>query len=129
MIYAVGKRKTAKARATLKEGSGKIRVNHESIENWPKYLQLRVLEPVKLSGISDVDININVHGGGISAQSEAVRLAVARAILNYTKDNDLKTKFLEYDRNLLVEDSRRTEVHKPSQSSKGARHKRQKSYR
>ena len=71
MVYAMGKRKTAKARATLKKGSGKIRINHESIESWPKYLQLRVLEPIKISGVSDIDISVNVRGGGPAAQAEA----------------------------------------------------------
>jgi len=129
MVFSVGKRKTAKARATLKEGTGKISINKESLENWPHYLQLMILEPLRLSGITNVDIRANVTGGGQMGQAEAVRLAIARALLEYTKDENLKNKFLAYDRNLLVEDSRRTEVHKPSQSSKGPRHKRQKSYR
>jgi small subunit ribosomal protein S9 len=55
-------------------------------------------------------------------------MAIARALVEYTGDDDLRRDFLEYDRNMLVEDPRRTETRKPSQSSKGARHKQQKSY-
>ncbi len=89
------------------------------------------MEPLRFAGdvAENVDIIINAHGGGIMAQAEAARVCVARALVDHTEDEQLKETFLEYDRNMLVEDSRRTEPRKPSQSSKGARHKRQKSYR
>jgi small subunit ribosomal protein S9 len=76
-----------------------------------------------------MEINVDTEGGGIQAQAEAARMAVARALVEHTGDEDLERDFREYDRNMMVEDPRRTETRKPSQSSKGARHKQQKSYR
>jgi len=76
-----------------------------------------------------VDLEVNVSGGGKQGQTEAIRMAIARALTQLEDGDELRNKYLEYDRYLLVEDFRRTETRKPSQSSKGARHKQQKSYR
>ncbi len=132
VINANGKRKTAKARATLKEeGSGRLRINKKPLSSWTRTTKLRIQEPIKIAGdmAKDVDIDVNVRGGGIQSQAEAVRMAIARALVEHSSDKKLKDKYLDYDRHLLVEDYRRTETRKPSQSSKGARHKQQKSYR
>ncbi|MDY6789563.1 MAG: 30S ribosomal protein S9 [Candidatus Nanohaloarchaea archaeon] len=131
VVNANGKRKTAKARATLEEGSGSLRINGRPLKTWPKMSRLRIEEPLRIAGelAEDVDIKVNVDGGGKQGQTEAIRMAIARALAEYAEGNDLKNEFLEYDRYLLVEDFRRTEKRKPSQSSKGARHKQQKSYR
>ena len=75
-----------------------------------------------------VDIDINVAGGGIISQAEASRLAIARALVEYSKSNSLKDSFLKYDRHLLVADTRRKEASKPNRHGQ-ARAKRQKSYR
>jgi small subunit ribosomal protein S9 len=131
-ITTNGKRKTAKARATLHEdGSGKVRVNGRPLDVQSHMAQLRIKEPLRLAGerAEEVDIDINVNGGGKQGQTEAIRMAVARALAEYAEGDELRNRYLDYDRYLLVEDFRRTETRKPSQSSKGARHKQQKSYR
>ncbi len=131
-VNATGKRKTAKARAALHEdGSGEVRINSRPLHVQSKMRRLRVKEPIRIAGdlADEVDINVNVNGGGKQAQTEAIRMAVARALADHADGEELRNQFLEYDRYLLVEDFRRTETHKPSQSSKGARHKQQKSYR
>jgi len=73
------------------------------------------------------DIFINVAGGGPESQIEASRLAIAKAILAFTKNVELRKTFLNYDRSLLIADVRRKEQYKPNDSK--ARAKRQKSYR
>ena len=127
-----GKRKTAKARATITEGEGRLRINSKPLKTWPKMPRNRIKEPLVIAGedvIEDIDIEVNSNGGGIQGQAEAIRVAIARALVEHTGDKDLEREFREYDRNMIVEDPRRTETRKPSQSSKGARHKQQKSYR
>ncbi len=130
-VQATGKRKTAKARASVKEGEGTLRINSRPLHTLPEMSQRRIKEPLVIAGdiTENVDIEVNANGGGIQGQAEAIRMAIARGLVDYTGDEDLKREFLDYDRNMLVEDPRRTETRKPSQSSKGARHKQQKSYR
>ena len=79
VIHVSGKRKKSIARATLKEGKGKIRINKILIENYtPEMLRMKIMEPLILAGDvgQKVDINIKVHGGGISGQTDAARLAM-----------------------------------------------------
>jgi len=132
IIQAVGKRKKAIARATIKKGSGIVKINKKSIENIePRYIKIRIEEPLILSGdiSKNVDISVNVKGGGIWGQADACRTAIANALVEFSKDKKLREKFMEYDRFLLISDSRRTEPHKPSRSSKGPRRKKQQSKR
>jgi small subunit ribosomal protein S9 len=138
VIHESGKRKTAYARATLREGRGEIRINSVLLENYEDELtQLRIREPIMIGeGFVDpskIDISINVKGGGKSGQINAIRTAISRALISYAakkkKGEDLRAKLVEYDRSLITGDSRRTEPHKPSKSSSGPRAKRQKSYR
>ncbi|MCJ7450749.1 MAG: 30S ribosomal protein S9 [Candidatus Nanohaloarchaeota archaeon QJJ-9] len=132
VVNTNGKRKTAKARATIKEGDGEVRINSRPLKTWPEMSRLRIKEPLKIAGeLSDeVDIEVNVNGGGKKGQTDAIRVAIARGLADYAENGEeLRQKFRDYDRYLLVEDFRRTETRKPSQSSKGARHKQQKSYR
>ena len=132
VVHTVGKRKTAIARATAREGKGRIRINKVPIELFgPKYLNMKLMEPIILAGdvVNTMDIDITVKGGGISGQIDAARTALGKAIVEFTGSMEIKNKFLEYDRTLLVSDARRTEPHKPSRSTKGPRAKRQKSYR
>ncbi|WP_292461116.1 30S ribosomal protein S9 [Methanothermococcus sp.] len=132
VIHTVGKRKTAIARATAKEGKGRIRINKKPIEIIePKYINAKLMEPVILAGdaINNIDIDITVKGGGIAGQMDAARTALGKAIVEYTGSMEIKERYLEYDRTILVSDARRTEPHKPSKSTKGPRAKRQKSYR
>ncbi len=131
-VHASGRRKTAKARATVKEGSGTIRINSKPLNVLEDSTRRMVEEPLRIAGeevYGYVQIQVDSEGGGKNGQAEAARMAVARALVKYTDDEDLEAEFKDYDRNMLVEDPRRTETRKPSQSSKGARHKQQKSYR
>ena len=73
------------------------------------------------------DIAVEVKGGGTESRMEASRLAVAKALVRFTKSAELKKAFIDYDRSLLVADVRRKEPYKPGDSK--ARSKRQKSYR
>jgi small subunit ribosomal protein S9 len=128
-IHASGKRKTAIARATLKEGKGIVKVNGVNLDNYePAMARLRIQEPLILVGdlAKNIDVSIKIEGGGISSQADAARLAVGRTLAIY--NGDLKETLEQYDRQLLVADVRRKETHKPNCHGK-ARAKRQKSYR
>lgn len=131
MIIVTGKRKAAIAKATIKEGSGIVRINDNQIESFGMLQQLELKEPLiiaqKVLGKFDFDISVNVRGGGSSSRVEATRLAIARAIVEFTKNDELKSAFVSYDRNMLVADIRRKESYKPGDSK--ARAKRQTSYR
>ena len=70
---------------------------------------------------------VNVNGGGSESRIEASRLAIARALVEFTKSKELKKSFSSYDKNLLIADTRRKEAYKPGDSK--ARRKRQKSFR
>ena len=133
VIQTAGKRKTAIARATIREGKGRVRINHKPVEIIePEIARFTIMEPLVLAGeeiVSKVDIDVKVEGGGFMGQAEAARVAIARALVEWTNDVNLKDKFMKYDRTMLVGDSRRTEMHKPNRSTKGPRAKRQKSYR
>ncbi|MBN1645606.1 30S ribosomal protein S9 [Candidatus Woesearchaeota archaeon] len=128
VIHASGKRKRAIARATLKKGTGLVTVNSKPLEYYnPNHAKLRIEEPLILAGeiASQVDISVNVYGGGVVSQSDASRLAIGRALAKHS--SKLKQVFLNYDRLLLVADVRRKETCKPNDSKPRA--KRQKSYR
>lgn len=130
-IHTSGKRKSAIARATLKQGNGLVRVNNIPLDFMhPKMSRLKLREPLILAGdaASKVDIDVDVAGGGISSQAEASRLAIAKALLSFAKSDKLKEVFLNYDRNLLVADVRFKETAKPNRHGQ-ARSKVQKSYR
>jgi len=128
-IHDVGKRKRAIARATLTEGTGTIRINSQELSTFPENMyKKRIEEPLLIAGsvMNKVNIDINVKGGGVNGQADAIRLAIAKVLAGY--DKKLHKLFLNYDRTLLVADVRRREVRKPNTHGK-ARSKRQKSYR
>jgi small subunit ribosomal protein S9 len=130
VIITTGKRKTAVAKAVIKEGIGRVRINKIPIEIWPMELPRKVmLEPLKIAGelANKVDIDVKVSGGGVMGQSEAVRTAIARGLVEFFGDEELKKAFLEYDRTLLVNDVRRKLP--KVQGGRGARKRRQTSYR
>lgn len=133
VIQTAGKRKSAIARATIREGKGRIRINGKPVEIMePEMIRFVVMEPLVLAGegiVNKVDIDVKVQGGGVMGQAEAARVAIARALVEWTNDMTLKDTYMQYDRTMLVGDSRRTEPHKPNRSTKGPRAKRQKSYR
>jgi small subunit ribosomal protein S9 len=128
VIHTQGKRKTAVARATISTGKGNVFINKQALSNFSTHgNRLRVSEPLLLAGdmIKKYDISVSVLGGGANGQADAVRLAIARGLVQ--ADKKLKKTFDDYDRLLLVADVRRKEVCKPNDSK--ARAKRQKSYR
>ena len=130
-VYTSGKRKRAIARATLTQGTGLVRINKMMIDFvTPSMSRLKLKEPLILAGdvVSKIDIDVSVSGGGTSSQAEASRLAIAKAIIEFTKSEKLRESFLKYDRNLLVADVRRKESAKPNRHGQ-ARSKVAKSYR
>ncbi len=130
VINTSGKRKTAVARATLKEGKGRVRINSVPLEIYgTELVQMKISEPLLLTpGVLDgIDVIINVYGGGVMGQAEAIRTALARGIVEWHNDPKIKDSYLAYDRTLLVNDSRQKEAKKPH--GRGARAKFQKSYR
>ena len=130
VVQVSGKRKRAVARARLKEGKGVIRLNSLVLESvTPQLAKLMIMEPIVLAGdaAKNIDIEIHVQGGGWHSQAEAARLVVARALVQHSGSKALKQKFLDYDRHLLVADTRRAEHSKPNDSKPRAA--RQKSYR
>jgi small subunit ribosomal protein S9 len=132
IIFTVGKRKSAVARAKVIPGSGKVLINSKPLEVWGnELLRMRIKEPLILAGDlpNRVDIDVNVRSGGTTGQAEAIRMAIARGLVDFSKSRELREKFMQYDRNLLVFDPRRTEPHKPSRSRKGARRHKQRSKR
>lgn len=87
--YGTGRRKTATARTRLYKGSGQIIVNGRAYEEYfpRKSLQMIIRQPLTLSKLTDkFDIKINVSGGGVSGQAEAVRHGISRALLEYEAD-------------------------------------------
>lgn len=129
-IISTGKRKTSVARAMIKKGEGTIRINSMNLDSYGNEIsRMKISEPLVLSGdlAKTINIKVNVKGGGWQSQAEAARLAIAKAMVEYFKKESLRNKFLEYDRNLLVADIRRTEPQKPYRSA--ARSSRQMSKR
>jgi small subunit ribosomal protein S9 len=126
-----GKRKTAIARATVQEGTGRILINKVPLENYNPLIARQIIEePILIAGseiTSKIDVRVNVRGGGTMGQAQASRMAVARGLVDFTKSADLRKQFVEYDRTLMAGDSRRKE--KKKFGGPGARAKRQKSYR
>ena len=130
IVNSSGKRKTAIARATISEGKGRIRVNRKPIEIIePEFVRLKISEPLEFAAnvIPTVDIDVNVHGGGIFGQAGAVRTAIARGLVDWTNDTALRDALAQYDRSLLVNDTRYKLPKKFG--GRGARKRRQKSYR
>jgi small subunit ribosomal protein S9 len=130
VINSSGKKKTATARATLKEGTGRVRINKVPVEIYePKLARLKIMDAVLMAGeiASKLDVDVTVSGGGTIGQADAVRTAIARGIVEWSGDTALKEAYSEYDRNLLVSDHRQKE--KKKFGGPGARAKYQKSYR
>jgi small subunit ribosomal protein S9 len=130
IIHSSGKKKTAIARATLQNGSGIVRINKVLLDVYePRLARLKIQEPLAIAGdlIKALDIEVTVKGGGTMGQTDAVRTAIAKGIVEWTGDTALKEAYSEYDRNLLVSDHRQKE--KKKFGGLGARAKYQKSYR
>jgi small subunit ribosomal protein S9 len=126
-----GKKKTAIARATVTDGEGRVRIDSRPIELVePETARLKMLEPFRIAGESlrdSVDIDVNTEGGGTMGQADAVRTALARGLVEYSGDMELRDAYMQFDRTLLVNDVRQSEAKK--WGGPGARARYQKSYR
>ncbi len=131
VITTSGKRKTATARAVVRKGTGKIRVNKVPVALiQPELVRFKISEPLIIAGndiATSLDIEVDVRGGGMMGQAEAARCAIARGIINWTNDMALRDAYVSHDRSLLVNDIRQKETKK--YGGPGARAKYQKSYR
>jgi small subunit ribosomal protein S9 len=134
VVNEVGKRKTAVARVTIKEGKGVVRINKRPLEIIePEVIQAKLAEPLFIASqcpdidINSIDVDVTVNGGGFIGQAEAARTAIARGLVEWTENEELKETYQDYDRTLVVSDMRKRETKKFG--AKGARAKRQKSYR
>ena len=137
VVNTSGKRKTAIARATLKPGKGRVRVNGQPIHIMqPEMARRKAIEPLKIAEamnrLERVDISVDVKGGGQMGQVDAVRTAIARGLVKYNDgaegdDEELRDEYVRFDRSMVVNDPRRKEP--KHQMGRGARKKWQKSYR
>jgi len=130
VVNTSGKRKTSIARASVKKGKGRVRINKVPVELLtPELARLKIMEPILIAGkkAEKLDIEVNVQGGGFMGQAYASRTAIAKGLVQYSSDEKLEALFKQHDRSLLVSDPRRKMPKKPL--GRGARKKRQKSYR
>ncbi len=130
VVNTSGKRKTSIARASVKKGKGRVWINKVPLElHSPELAKFKIMEPINIAGkkMDKIDISVNVQGGGIMGQAYASRTAIAKGLVEFLKDKDLEAIYKQYDRSLLVSDPRRKMPKKPL--GRGARAKRQKSYR
>ena len=130
IVITSGKRKTAIAKAVIRPGIGRVRINKIPLEIYqPELAKMTIMEPLIIAKdlAKQVDIDVTVRGGGFMGQAEAARTAIARGLVEWSGDEELKKAYLEYDRYLLVNDVRRKEPKK--QGGRGARKRRQTSYR
>ena len=113
-LLGTGRRKSATARVHIKPGSGKITVNHRNVETYFPIDEHRMIvnEPFQTTENSEkFDVRVNVQGGGIAGQAEAIRLGIARALLLH--DAELRPALKA--EGLLTRDSRVRERKKPGQ--------------
>ena len=114
VINALGRRKSAVARVYVSEGTGKITINKRDLAEYfpPTILQYVVKQPLSTLGVEEkYDIKVNVYGGGFTGQSQALRLAIARALVKINAD-DKKALRAE---GFMTRDPRCVERKKPGQ--------------
>ena len=95
VIHKIGRRKTAVARVYVAQGSGNITVNKKDVSDYfsTGTLQYKVRQPLNMTGNNEsFDIKVNVYGGGITGQAEAIRLAISRAMVELDAENRLTLK-------------------------------------
>ena len=112
VINALGRRKSAVARIFMSEGTGKITINKKDLAVYfpSSILQFVVKQPLnKLGVVEKYDIKVNLYGGGYTGQSQALRLAIARALVKINAD-DKKALRAE---GFMTRDSREVERKKP----------------
>lgn len=108
ILHKIGRRKTAVARVYLKEGKGNVTINNKDIKDYftTAPLQYKVNQPFLLTETEgEFDVTVNVYGGGITGQAEAVRLAISRALVALNEENRTALK----PEGLLTRDPRMVE--------------------
>ena len=109
VLVVSGKRKTAVARAIIKQGVGKVRINLTPVEIYePDIAKAKIMEPLLQAGgdvWQQLDMDVKTSGGGYMGQAEAARMAIANGLLKWTKSTHLRTVFAEYDRTMIAGDS------------------------
>jgi small subunit ribosomal protein S9 len=114
IVNTLGRRKSAVARIYLKEGKGKITINDRELQDYFPLQQLQYIiqQPLNLAEVIDkYDIKVNLQGGGIKGQAEALRLAIARAMVIVKPES----KDVLKANKMLTRDPREVERKKPGQ--------------
>jgi small subunit ribosomal protein S9 len=114
VVNAIGRRKSAVARIYVKEGKGKITINDRELQDYFPLQQLQYIiqQPLNLAEVPDkYDITVNLQGGGIKGQAEALRLAIARALVIVKPESKEALK----SNKMLTRDPREVERKKPGQ--------------
>ena len=112
MINALGRRKSAIARVYMTEGTGKITINKRDLADYfpSPILQFVVKQPLTLLDVAEkYDIKVNLCGGGFTGQSQALRLAIARALIKVNADDKAALRKAGF----VTRDSRSVERKKP----------------
>ena len=112
VINALGRRKSAVARIYLTEGTGKITINKRELADYfpSELIQFVVKQPLNLLGVAEkYDIKVNLYGGGYTGQSQALRLAIARALVKINADDKKALRVAGF----ITRDSRVAERKKP----------------
>lgn len=108
VVHKIGRRKTAVARAYVSEGKGNITINKRELSNYftTPTLQYKVMQPLALTNNEKTyDISVNVYGGGVTGQAEAIRLAITRALVAINEEHKAVLK----PEGLLTRDPRMVE--------------------
>jgi small subunit ribosomal protein S9 len=114
VVNAIGRRKSAVARIYVKEGKGKITINDRELQDYFPLQQLQYIiqQPLNIAEVTDkYDITVNLQGGGIKGQAEALRLAIARALVIVKPESKITLK----SNKMLTRDPREVERKKPGQ--------------
>lgn len=108
IVHKIGRRKTAVARAYVSQGKGNITINKRELNNYftTPTLRYKVMQPLTLTGNEKAfDVSVNVYGGGVTGQAEAIRLAITRALVTINEENKAVLK----PEGLLTRDPRMVE--------------------
>ena len=114
VVNALGRRKAAVARIFVSEGEGKITINKRDLEVYfpSSILQYIVKQPLNTLGVAEkYDIQVNLNGGGYKGQAEALRLAIARALVKINPEDKVQLKAEGF----MTRDAREVERKKPGQ--------------
>ncbi|MEL7587656.1 MAG: 30S ribosomal protein S9 [Prolixibacteraceae bacterium] len=112
VVNTLGRRKTAVARIFISEGKGNITINKRDMKEYFPNLTLQyiVMQPLQLMGLTEkFDIKVNLDGGGIKGQAEALRLAISRALVEMTPESKTELKRAGF----MTRDPREVERKKP----------------